>query len=723
MEIIYQTNRTMLFEEINPEKLDLLTLVGDVKGIDSLSDDKIKEINESLLVKSFDDFLIKFSPTVYSFYNAANQKVVYTLRKPEGISEELISEIKIDQNNDFLKMLFTLIDTKRSQGIANVDFKFENLLDMISPKKVMEDIRQVRKEIHYLHDEYEKLDEGDPKRLDIGDKLNMKFEEASQNYNNVMAMLPLAIEDIKTRLLLGASQNNDESEALQIGVLSIGDDGELKIIEAPKEESKELLVLDENSQMRLEAVFEEDYEAITETPSAYVKDLVVRTFSPLPAVRNEVDVELEVQNYNTYLEFYKNAKDDFVKTVKPLVEKILGVKLFFDQYETKNRGMQPSLLVLNTRLDMLIKNSNRLEAYLNTVNTKNDFTDTVWFGIVPMIEWETNGKAPIRRLRFQGNEAAVKKDSNRMESLSTLLEIAKNYRVQLFFSFESGEETTFNSVATTGIDRFIEKCAVLQRKEYSEFAIPCLPNFTIIPKDKSGVIIDSRMQQTENGVQLSKDKEDILKLWIEGVYVEAAYIAAGIVAAYQCPQYLKDKFRNVTREYPGVRFDIEAEDHNLHATTTMAKEISGFTNSIKDAINQKSFGFIFSSDNAQVDKKDVTRITVYKARSLAASIDDGVGFDSIYKTLVSTYIERVLRFQTSDFKYDNIVKFFSNNPSSQKSKWLKSKEYVNSILQDGDDISYTIDERNNLCQIDIAFNGNVKNLEVTITKATSAVKS
>ena len=57
MEIIYQTNRSMLFEEINPEKLDLLTLVGDVKGIDSLDDEKIKEINEHLLVKSFDEFL------------------------------------------------------------------------------------------------------------------------------------------------------------------------------------------------------------------------------------------------------------------------------------------------------------------------------------------------------------------------------------------------------------------------------------------------------------------------------------------------------------------------------------------------------------------------------------------------------------------------------------------------------------------------------------------
>ena len=67
MEIIEQTNRTILFDEINPEKLDLLTLVGDVKGLESVDDDKVKEINGHLLVKSFDEFLEKFSPTVYSF--------------------------------------------------------------------------------------------------------------------------------------------------------------------------------------------------------------------------------------------------------------------------------------------------------------------------------------------------------------------------------------------------------------------------------------------------------------------------------------------------------------------------------------------------------------------------------------------------------------------------------------------------------------------------------
>ena len=75
--IIRQTNRTLLIEEINPEKLNLLTLVGDVRGLDSLSDDKVKEINEALLVKDFDEFLEKFDPTVYSFFNASTGKIVY----------------------------------------------------------------------------------------------------------------------------------------------------------------------------------------------------------------------------------------------------------------------------------------------------------------------------------------------------------------------------------------------------------------------------------------------------------------------------------------------------------------------------------------------------------------------------------------------------------------------------------------------------------------------
>ena len=183
-----------------------------------------------------------------------------------------------------------------------------------------------------------------------------------------------------------------------------------------------------------------------------------------------------------------------------------------------------------------------------------------------------------------------------MEELTILLECVQKYRMQIFFNFESQEETTFNNIATAGIDKFVDKCSSLLRKSYSEFAIPCLPNFTVIPKEKSGVILDKKMILSESGsAELSREKEDILKLWIEGVYIGASYIAAGIVAAYQCPEYLKEFCGNTFSEYPGVRFDIESKDNPLKVKTTLAKEISGFTNDIKNSINRKNFGFIFSS--------------------------------------------------------------------------------------------------------------------------------
>lgn len=62
MDTITQTSRTILFAEVNPEKLNLLTLIGDVRGETSLDDDKIKEINEELVIESLKQFFEKFAP-------------------------------------------------------------------------------------------------------------------------------------------------------------------------------------------------------------------------------------------------------------------------------------------------------------------------------------------------------------------------------------------------------------------------------------------------------------------------------------------------------------------------------------------------------------------------------------------------------------------------------------------------------------------------------------
>ncbi len=717
-DVIKQTNRTMLMEEINPEKMDFLTLVGDVRGMESLSDDRIKEIHSHLLVRSFDEMLEKFTPVVYSYFDVNSQKVAYTLKKPENVPEGMLTEIPLNRKNDFMGMLMSMIDTKRSEGMINSDFKFEKLTDMISPRKVMEEIRQNRRELQYTYSQYDKLEDGSPQKLDLADKLNFMFEEASANYNNVMAMLPLAIEDIKTRLLLGDNGEKKDNTPLALGVLSMGEEGELRILEAPKTEEAALTVVDDNANTGLIEALKNDYETLNEENNEYVEALVARTFCPLAStMESQIDREREVANYNSYLEFYKDSKDAFIKTVRPLIEKLLGIWCYFEQYPKKIKGMCPSLLITNISNEMMAKTSNisRLITYLNTVNAKNEFSNTVWYAIVPSVSLDQYSKMKLTRERFQGNRVTKKTDVNSVESLARLLDVWKDYGVQCFFSYETGDSTTFNTLATEGIEKYEERCAPLMGKAYSEYAIPCLPNFTVIPKEKSGVILDSRMLLNEQGdVELSKEKEDIMKIWIEGIYVGAAYVAAGIVSAYQCPEYLNSCFKkNVDMELPGVRFDIEAEEHSLAVCTAMSKEITGFTNSIKTDINRKNFGFVFSSENAVYKGNDITNIMVYKSRNL---LSDGYTFEPIYKTQVTTYVERILRHATGDFKEDAIVQFFSNNPRSQKSKWLSKREAINAILGKGDDIEYEIDEAAGFCILNITFNGNVKNLEVEINR-------
>jgi hypothetical protein len=254
-------------------------------------------------------------------------------------------------------------------------------------------------------------------------------------------------------------------------------------------------------------------------------------------------------------------------------------------------------------------------------------------------------------------------------------------------------------------------------KEYSAYAVPCLPNITVVPKDKSGVITGSRMFADQDSVQVSKEKEDIMRFWIEGVYVSAAYVAAGITAACQCPEYLKKNFvKNVNPEFPGVRYDIEAGNNALITKTTLAKEITGFTKTVKEEINKKNFGFIFASENASYKGKTVDRLTVYKARSLAF---DGTAFEPIFQTQMEVYFDRVFRQDTGDYKQDNIVSFFSTNPASQMSKWLKKRESVNAIIQMGDDIKYTLDEISGVCDIEFIFNGSSRNMRVQLQRSTA----
>ena len=592
---IPQTSRTLALDEFNPQMPDLLTEIGDSRSIDSLDDEVVKQINDRLLCRSFPEFMRKMKPAVYSFFDANGGSVRYTLKKPESLPDELITEIPLGEQNDVLKMLMTMVDAKRMQGAKNIDFGFETLLELISPKKVLDDIRQTRKELQANYAEYLALPEGDPKLEEYGGKLNRLFEDARSNYANTMALLPLAIEDSEQRLLLGAGDDGPLGQKIAAGVAKFEDDGTLKILEAPKVTETALALSDGAANEGLALLLEQDYDAgAGEESSDYVKALVVRTFSPLSTqISTEVDLRKEVSNHNAYLRLYTDSKAEFIKVVKPLVERILGVREFFEQYTVQSKaGMRPSLLIANVTPEMLSKSNNlsRLRVYLNTVNNKNEYNDTLWFAVFPNLGMDKSDDSKARRAVFEVKDDRQRRDVNSMEALGQLLGTLADYQIKTFFSFETGEKSTFDRVAREGVEPFKDRCEPLINKDFSAYAVPCLPNITVIPKNRSGVVTGKLLETDDEGVWASDAQENITRFWIEGVYIPAAYVAAGITAAWQCPEYLREKFRrNVAQGLPGVRYDIEQGDNALVTTTTLAREIAGFTASTKEDINRQNF--------------------------------------------------------------------------------------------------------------------------------------
>ena len=152
--------------------------------------------------------------------------------------------------------------------------------------------------------------------------------------------------------------------------------------------------------------------------------LVARTFCPLTStMEGSIDKAQEVANYNSYLEFLPGSpKDAFIKTVKPLMEKLLGIWCYFEQYPKKIKGMRPSMLITNVSNEALAKTSNisRLAAFLNTTNAKNEFGNTVWYAVVPNVSLDQYSKMKLTRERFRGNAKTEKADVNSVESLARL---------------------------------------------------------------------------------------------------------------------------------------------------------------------------------------------------------------------------------------------------------------------------------------------------------------
>ena len=94
MEIIEQTNRTILFDVVNPEVFNMFNIMSDVdENSRSLTDEKVAEINDALLVKNFDDFLKKYN-------GAVPETNVFTFKRRKYLVEQFLCLMEKSARND-----------------------------------------------------------------------------------------------------------------------------------------------------------------------------------------------------------------------------------------------------------------------------------------------------------------------------------------------------------------------------------------------------------------------------------------------------------------------------------------------------------------------------------------------------------------------------------------------------------------------------------------------
>lgn len=684
-----QTNRTILFEEINPEKEDLFSLIGDVKNKQSLTDDEVSIINHKLLVRSFDEFLTKFEPGLYGMVDMSRMNLGFSKEKLWTASNTFY--ISIQKNMPFMASLFQLLKADDNTRIIDncIAEKLVSVLEAESVYDLKELIKRVKEE--YL----------------FGDIKNawLILEQIAEGYDKGIVLLRVLIEALPRQIEAATINKSNplilkEVKKTQLDIVRMSrsfKEYEFSIEEELKEDYLEFIQsFFEGRRTQGKTVYNEEAMQLCLLMGAYVAE----------------NVAYMLDRYSVYQELYQNVLQALWSEMRPLLQNILGIYTFFEQYGADGNikeGMRPSVLIVNRSPESIqsVEKRERLAIYLDTVNNKSFNQDAIWYAVLPAIAYKKDNIQDKVRERFRSREKEkrelfYKETAHSEEDIRHLLKILSEYQIICFLSILGKKSTAFAQFVKDGMDNYNETFYGVIEGEHNEFVVPCVPNFTIIPQEFMELELGPAYTYddfADDGVKVTGTR----KIWLDGLYLEASYVAAGLAAAWQCPTYLKKHYKNnVTLDLPGTAYRIMDKEHRFITKTTMLREIVSYHEELKDDIEKHSIGVVFMPAGQRVIMA-TDRCSTYQNGSL----------DCISTVQTLVYMERVIRHETQDFKNTLIKTFFQNRPGSIKARWFENKSNVNAMMKESENITYQLNENENTCIFEVNFREINKSKKVT----------
>lgn len=686
------THRTILFEEFSKDAASP-SLLKIFSQYEDAADERVyADIKEKLAVHSFQEFLEKFAPTVYEKYEpSADGKGIHVSYSTENSEGAVPLDIV---NHSYYKMLLNLYRSKETSDASVLQFNYEELFEQLKPKQEIETAKFLRLQLRAAQEKYHECEKKGESTDEARRLFNKYMKRVRQQYgNSVINLLPLAMDDMDRRietaeknLALNAGKSADENVQTPAGYLAVfKDDGSLNVVPAsteilPSDGGGDVLLLEEREQLdhQLVEVISSDYSRRVQTPNSFVRDLVISSYAPLSQERTEMPLaELEaMQEHNRaqkaiYEKTFQDAKESFIQAMTETVQKLLGVQAFFDHAAGKG-NLQDGVLVTNVSVGTLMQEQKeKFTRFIHRVG-HDTVGNRLWFGIVPgvtdaMEDDELEDDEEDLLGGSAGTAASAKVQSEKTVSMNELrqfLKIMDEARVMTIFSFKPNDRNGFLMNAQYVTDKR-KALGNLDNKH----AVYAYPNFTL-----------TRPRQIE-----LFDSGNTERLSIPGVYIDAAYVAGGLLVGSQQPTYLIEHKLPVHRQLPCVRIDFEKTEVRKNLVTKFNRESSfGVNEDLRNAINEDRMGFVFSGD----EMGDMKNIYVYIANTFYKNAGSDA-FRPIYITLVEDYVRAVYN-TVSDKSISGVKSEFIKGKVAAWKSCGESKEHrkdVNLLLNENESIA------------------------------------
>lgn len=701
---IKQTSRTLLLEEFytSENSLNLYTLLRN-NDPEKQMDSFVTEI-EKLEVDNFEDFVKKFTPNVWEWMEqtcdpACPVRFCYSLERPIG--KPNAHEMKLS-SNEFYLMVMDLYSKKGISGESNLKFDYSRVAELLSPRRVLENAKQLRADLVYNYNKMIELGEGAKTEVNECKKkiARIRKEIKEQYQDSFTGKIKLALADTESKLAQLPPPKKEDIEVIDNSSMkalpckaSFDENGDVQIIPI-EDNSTEVVESNLSSQDNQLAIWVgSDFDNSEEEKNPYIRNLIVTNYAGGTSLLVQSERNELVEKRNQYTMIYKASQEQFIRAISSAVERMLDVKVFFEQATIQGRKLPAPLIVANCKANKLVEDDKvkeRFEKYIAAMGKEPD-DKRIWFAIIPAIgDVDFVDKVDLEidldnlDLDSIDSENTIKTEDGDIlvsaDAVKVALKILQAGKVTTFFNYRANEITGFSQLNVDILRKYREKLESINGNPYAVF---CYPNFTILPKKETAIEIGKVGQ---DGFERTE------YLDVPGVYVDSAYVAAGLMVASQNPDYLSKKGYKVNLNNPCVRFDLEDGFNRFIMLTNMNREGKvSWSSEIEDGIGKDKFGFCFCGNTKFYKDQRVNNTYVYVARNMCK--DANGDYEPIYTHLTMDFVMQYLQTEntsvggTNKFKSSVINKFINETVGAWKRE-AESDVKANSILHEKEDIKF-----------------------------------